>query len=70
MQAALRRRAAHNGLELSRPAARATVYSFGHNLAGRTLSNFPHASRVRSSEWLGIAVSRMLGCTLAPCIPN
>jgi len=52
MQVALRRRAAHNGLELSCPAARATGHSFSRILAGKTRSNFPHASRVSCSELL------------------
>jgi hypothetical protein len=42
-----------NGFELSCPAARATVDSFSHILAGKTRSNFPPASRVRCSELLG-----------------
>jgi hypothetical protein len=53
----VRRRAAHNGLELSCPAARATVDPFSRNLAGKTRSNFPHASRVSCSELLGGAKS-------------
>ena len=43
-----------NGLEVSRPPARATVHSFSRNLAGKTRSNFPHASRVSrrpSTPW-------------------
>jgi ribosome modulation factor len=43
----------HNGLELSCPAAQAAVRSFSRILAGKTRSNFPHASRVSCSEWLG-----------------
>jgi hypothetical protein len=39
-----------NGPELSCPAARAMVHSFSRILAGRTPSNFPHASRVSCSE--------------------
>jgi hypothetical protein len=42
-----------NGLELSRPAARASVDSFSHNSAGKARSDFPLASRVRSSELFG-----------------
>jgi hypothetical protein len=42
-----------NGLELSCPAARATVDSFSRILAGKTRSNFPPASRVSCSELLG-----------------
>jgi len=42
-----------NGLELSCPAAQATVDSFSHNFAGKSRSNFPHASRVSCSELLG-----------------
>ena len=53
MQVVLRRRAAHNGLELSCPAARATVAPFSRNWAGKSRSNFPHASRVSCSELLG-----------------
>jgi hypothetical protein len=41
-----------NGLELSCPAAQATVDSFSRNLAGRTHSNFALASRVSCSELL------------------
>jgi hypothetical protein len=52
MLGALRRRAAHNGLELSRPAAQATHHPFSRNLAGKSRSNFPHASRVSCSELL------------------
>ena len=52
MQAALRRRAAHNGLELSCPAARATPAPFSRILAGESRSSFPHASRVSCSELL------------------
>jgi len=52
MLGALRRRAAHNGLELSCPAARATPHSFSRILAGKSRSNFPHASRVSCSELL------------------
>jgi len=44
---------AHNGLELSCPAARATVGAFSRNLAGKSRSNFPHASRVSCSELFG-----------------
>ena len=53
MQVVLRRRAAHNGLELSCPAARATAHPFSRNLASEARSNFPHASRVSCSELLG-----------------
>jgi hypothetical protein len=53
MLAALLRRAAHNGLELSCPAARATVCSFSRIPAGKSRSNFPHPSRVSCSELLG-----------------
>ena len=42
-----------NGLELSCPAARATAHSFSRILAGKSRSNFPHASRVSCSELLG-----------------
>jgi hypothetical protein len=52
MLASLRRRAAHNGLELSCPAARATVAPFSRILTGKARSNFPHASRVSCSELL------------------
>ena len=52
MLGALRRRAAHNGLELSCSAARAAAHSFSRNLAGKAGSNFPHASRVSCSELL------------------
>ena len=41
-----------NGLELSCPAARARAHSFSRILAGKSLSNFPHASRVSCSELL------------------
>jgi len=51
-QHGVRRRAAHNGLELSCPAARATVDSFSRIPAGKSRSNFPHASRVSCSELL------------------
>jgi len=44
-----------NGLELSCPAARASAHSFSRNLAGKSRSNFPHASRVSCSELLGCA---------------
>jgi len=52
MLGALRRRAAHNGLELSCPAAQATPPSFSRIPAGKSRSNFPHASRVSCSELL------------------
>jgi hypothetical protein len=52
MLGALRRRAAHNGLELSCPAARVTVDSFSRILAGDARSNSPRASRVSCSELL------------------
>jgi hypothetical protein len=55
MLGALRRRAAHNGLELSCPAARATARTFSRPLAGKPRSNFPPASRVSCSELLGAA---------------
>jgi hypothetical protein len=42
-----------NGSELSCPAAQATAHSFSRNLAGKSRSNFPHASRVSCSELLG-----------------
>ena len=41
-----------NGLELSCPAARATVHQFSRILAGKAPANFPHASRVSCSELL------------------
>jgi len=41
-----------NGLELSCPAAQATLEPFSRILAGKAPSNFPHASRVSSSESL------------------
>jgi hypothetical protein len=44
---------AANGLELSCPAARASVASFSRILAGKSRSNFPHASRVSCSELFG-----------------
>jgi hypothetical protein len=50
MQVVLRRRAAHNGLELSCPAAQALPHPLYGNLAGKASSNFPHASRVSCSE--------------------
>jgi len=53
MLGALRRRAAHNGLELSCPAARATPHSSSRIPAGKSRSNFPLASRVSCSELLG-----------------
>ena len=43
-----------NGLELSCPAARATVDSFSRIPAGKSRSNFPLASRVSCSELLGM----------------
>jgi hypothetical protein len=52
MLGALRRRAAHNGLELSCPAAQTTVDPFSRIPAGKARSNFPHASRVSCSELL------------------
>jgi hypothetical protein len=42
-----------NGLELSCPAAQATVHPFSRNSAGKARSNFPHVSRVNCSELLG-----------------
>src|SRR3990172_6390374 len=45
-----------NGLELSRPAARATVHPFSRILAGNGRSNLPLASRVRCSELLARSV--------------
>ena len=42
-----------NGLELSCPAAQATVDLFSRNSAGKSRSSFPHASRVSCSELLG-----------------
>ena len=42
-----------NGLELSCPAAQASAHPFSRNLAGKSRSNFPHASRVSCSELLG-----------------
>ena len=42
-----------NGLELSCPAARASLPPLYGNFAGNTSSNFPHASRVSCSEVLG-----------------
>jgi len=48
----LRRRAAPNGLELSCPAAQATADSLSRILAGKTRSNFAHASRVSFSDLL------------------
>jgi hypothetical protein len=42
-----------NGLELSCPAARATVHPFSRNSAGKSRSNLPHASRVSCSELFG-----------------
>jgi hypothetical protein len=42
-----------NGLELSCPAAQATLDPFSRNLAGKSRSNLPHASRVSCSELLG-----------------
>ena len=44
-----------NGLELSCPAARARAHPFSHIPAGKSRSNFPHASRVSCSELLGSA---------------
>jgi len=52
MLAGLRRRAAHNGLELSCPAAQATLHPFSRISAGKSRANFPHASRVSCSELL------------------
>ena len=54
MQVVLRRRAAHNGLELSCPAARALRHPLYGSMAGNTSSNFPDASRVSCSELLGV----------------
>jgi len=59
MLGALRRRAAHNGLELSCPAAQATSSPFSRNSAGKSRSNFPHASRVSCSELFG-GLARMV----------
>jgi len=42
-----------NGLELSCPAAQATLPPLYGNSTGNTSSNFPHASRVSCSELLG-----------------
>jgi hypothetical protein len=42
-----------NGLELSCPAAQASLHPFSRILAGKSRSNFPHASRVSCSELLG-----------------
>ena len=53
MRGALRRRAAHNGLELSCPAARARAHPFSRIPAGKSHSTFPHASRVSCSELFG-----------------
>ena len=50
----LRRRAAHNGLELSCPAARPALHPLYGSSAGSTGSNFRHASRVSCSELLGV----------------
>jgi hypothetical protein len=44
---------APNGLELSCPAAQATPHPFSHFSAGKSRTNFPHASRVSCSELLG-----------------
>ena len=65
-QHAVRRRAAHNGLELSCPAARATVHPFSRNLAGQSPSNFPHASRVSCSELLGAPITHVAGAPGGP----
>jgi len=46
-----------NGLELSCPAARATVHSFSRILTGQSPPNLPHASRVSCSELLGSTLS-------------
>ena len=59
MLGALRRRAAHNGLELSCPAAQASVHSFSRILAGKARSSFPPASRVSCSELFG-GLARMV----------
>jgi hypothetical protein len=50
--------ASSNGLDLSCPAAQATLHPFPHNSAGKTRSRFPHASRVSCSELLGIRHGR------------
>jgi hypothetical protein len=51
--------AAHNGLELSCPAAQVTVAPFSRALAGKSRPIFPRASRVSCSELLGaILLSR------------
>jgi hypothetical protein len=50
-----------NGLELSCPAAQATVVSFSRILAGKARPNLPHASRVSCSELL--CVHRPDTCT-------
>jgi hypothetical protein len=47
-----------NDLELSCPAARASAHPLSRNLAGKSRSNFPHASRVSCSELLGCQVSK------------
>jgi len=47
-----------NGLELSCPEAQATVAPFSSILAGKTRSNFPHASRVSCSELWSRSCSR------------
>jgi hypothetical protein len=60
MSDTLNKRAAHsrdqpqppNSLEVSCPAAQATVHPFSRNSAGKARSNFPPASRVSCSELL------------------
>jgi hypothetical protein len=47
-----------NGLELSCPAAQATLPPLYGNLAGNASSNFPLASRVSCSELLGGTLGR------------
>jgi len=42
-----------NGLEMSRPAAQASVDTLSRILAGEARANFPDASRVSCSELLG-----------------
>jgi hypothetical protein len=69
---------APNGLELSCPAAQATVAPFSRILAGQSPSNFPRASRVSCSELLGATRRRsLLGGPLtarrrdrAPCVTS
>jgi len=56
-----------NGLELSGPAAQASLPPLYGNLAGNTSSNFPHASRVSCSELLGRTWQshRLIGAAMA-----